>query len=377
MRNYIVFVCKDHYNPLGIVRTLGEAGINPIAVVVKSDPRLVSKSKYVKTKHIVNTPEEGIQLILSKYAVSKKEKSFILTGDDVTVTTCDQHFDELKDYFYFYNAGEAGRIRRFMNKDNLNEVAVRNGFKIPKTWKVNPGDIPDDIKYPVMTKSINSFGSEWKSIVFICNNEKELKEAYLKIHSDQILLQQYIEKVDEYGYEGFSVNHGKDVFISMQTSQVYSIPDKYTPYWYINNVNDEILIQKAKNMIADIGLDGIWEFEFLVDKNGDMYFLEINFRITVIGWATTVAGMPSITLWCKSMEQGYISNDCKKEIPEGFTCMAECWDYDERVKSGILTHKEWMKQYKSVNAKLYKGRNDFRPFFSFMWYKLTRMKLDH
>ena len=57
--------------------------------------------------------------------------------------------------------------------------------------------------------------------------------------------------------------------------------------------------------------------------------------------------------------------------------MAECWDYDERVKTRIISRKEWMRQYKKVNAKLYRGRNDFRPFFSFMWYKITRMKLDH
>ena len=54
MRKYIVFVSKDHYNPLGIVRTLGEANIKPIVVVVKSKPQLVTKSKYVKEKYIVS-----------------------------------------------------------------------------------------------------------------------------------------------------------------------------------------------------------------------------------------------------------------------------------------------------------------------------------
>ena len=30
MREYIVFVSRDHYNPVGIVRTLGEEGIRPV-----------------------------------------------------------------------------------------------------------------------------------------------------------------------------------------------------------------------------------------------------------------------------------------------------------------------------------------------------------
>ena len=39
---------------------------------------------------------------IEKYA-QKGEKSFILTGDDVAVMTLDKHYNELKDYFYFYN----------------------------------------------------------------------------------------------------------------------------------------------------------------------------------------------------------------------------------------------------------------------------------
>lgn len=373
MREYIVFVSKDHYNPVGIVRTLGEAGIKPVVVVVKGDVRLVSRSKYVKTKHLVDTPEEGLQLILDRYAVSKTEKSFILTGDDVTVSILDAHYEELKDYFYFYNAGEAGRVRKYMDKDTVSALAVKHGFKIPKTWKVKTGEIPEDLEYPVMTKAIHSFGSEWKSIVFICKDEDELRAAYAKIKSETILLQKYIEKVDEQGYEGFSVNGGRDVFISMQTNQLYSIADKYTPYWTIQNVVDETVAEKAKAMVSEIGFEGIFEFEFMVGPDGELYFLEINLRNTVIGWATTVAGMPSVTLWCQSMLQGKIVDHCYKKIPEGFVAMAECFDYDVRVKGKMLSHGQWMKQYKAADAKLYRGRRDFMPFFSFMWYKLTKM----
>ena len=50
MREYIVLVTKEHYNPLGIVRTLGEAGIRPIVVAVKGNLKFVGQSKYVKQK---------------------------------------------------------------------------------------------------------------------------------------------------------------------------------------------------------------------------------------------------------------------------------------------------------------------------------------
>lgn len=375
MREYIVLVSKDHYNPVGIVRSLGEAGIRPIVVVVKTDPQLVTKSKYVKKKHIVNNIEEGVDLVIKKYTnPNKNEKSVILTGDDVTVMNLDANYDRLKDNFYFYNAGQTGRIREYMNKDKLNTLAIECGFNVAKTWKVKVGDIPADIKFPIMTKAINSFGKEWKDIVYICNSVEELKEAYSKIKSEVILLQEYINKTDELSYEGISIDHGKQCLFTMIFGQEYTIKDKYTPYWNAKNFDDEDFKVKASRMIETIGLEGIFEFEFMKDENGKLWFLEINFRNTVLGWATNVAGMSNVLMWCKSITEDKLIENWYRPIKPGFKAMAECFDYDARVKEGLISKKEWKREYKLVDAKLYKGRNDFRPFFSFMWYKYRHRK---
>ena len=375
MKEYIVFVSKDHYNPVGIIRTLGESGIRPIVVVVKSEPQMVTKSKYIKRAHVVNSSAEGLELILSTYATSKTEKSFILTGDDVTVELLDSNYDRLKDYFYFYNAGKAGRIHEVMNKDYMCALAEKHGFKVAKTWRCAVGEIPEDIVYPVITKAINSFGAEWKSIVRICRNERDLLDAYAAVkQSDHILLQQYMEKVDEQSYDGFAVNRGSDVFFTVQNNEVYHLDGQYAPFWKNRNVDDEEFMKSATAMLTEIGFEGIFEFEFLVGVDGNLYFLEVNLRNTVNGWTSTVAGMPLATLWCRAMEAQKTDPSWRREIPEGFTTMAECFDYDKRVKTGMLTHRQWMKEYKAVNAKLYKGRNDFAPFFSFMWYKFKNRK---
>lgn len=44
---FVVFG-QEHYNPLGIVRTLGENGIHPTAFVYGGGLRLTSKSKYLR-----------------------------------------------------------------------------------------------------------------------------------------------------------------------------------------------------------------------------------------------------------------------------------------------------------------------------------------
>ncbi len=374
MKEYIVLVTKEHYNPLGIVRTLGEAGIRPIVVAVKGDLKFVGQSKYVKEKYYVDSTEEGINLIIDKFA-KNDEKSFILTGDDVTVAMLDKHYDRLKNYFYFYNAGEAGRIAHYMNKDVMMDLVTKHGIQIVKTWNVKVGEIPVDIVYPIMTKAINSIGAEWKDIVYICNNDRELKSAFNNMKSENVLIQQYVEKVDEISFDAFSINRGKDIFVVMEANQVYNMPDKYSPYWMIKNSENKEMQEKISKVIEEIGLEGIFEFEFIKDKEGNLWFLEINFRNTALGYATTVAGMPQVVYWCESMEKGFIDKKkYYKKIPEGLTAMAECFDYDARVKTGKVTKKEWEKQFKCAECKMYKGRKDNIPFYIFLWYKYTKMK---
>lgn len=373
MSKYIVFVSKEHYNPLGIVRTLGEAGITPITVCVKGDLQMVGQSKYVKERYYVDSPEEGLEFILSNFA-DPNEKSFILTGDDVTVALMDRNYDRLKDYFYFYNAGENGRINYFMNKDTMLELVTRHGIKVAKTWKVKVGEIPEDIEYPIMTKAINSIGEEWKDIVYICQNDEELKDAYSKMKSEYILVQQYVKKTDEISFDAFSVNKGKDVFIVTEAYQMYNIPDKYSPFWRIENHANFELGEKIKSVIAEMGLEGIWEFEFMADDKGNLWFLEINFRNTALGYSTTVAGMPQIVMWCDAMKNGVIDHSKRVPVPEGLKAMAECFDYDVRVKGGWMTSEEWLAEYMPCACKMYMGRDDYEPFRIFMEYKQKHMR---
>ena len=46
---FIVFG-GDHYNPLGIVRSLGEAGVKPIVILVSEHPVMCSISSFVSDK---------------------------------------------------------------------------------------------------------------------------------------------------------------------------------------------------------------------------------------------------------------------------------------------------------------------------------------
>ena len=65
-RKYIL-IGGEHYNPLGLVRSLGIEGIKPIAIIKKAEYGVTSKSKYISKLHLVNTNEEVFDLLIKQY----------------------------------------------------------------------------------------------------------------------------------------------------------------------------------------------------------------------------------------------------------------------------------------------------------------------
>lgn len=363
---FIVFGA-EHYNPLGIVRSLGEEGIRPIVIIIDGGPPLTSKSKYIQRVHHVKDRNDGLCILVGKY-IDKECPAFIYASDDTLVSLLDAHYDELKGKFYFFNAGEKGKLEYYLNKKNIGDLAVKCGLNFLETQVVNNGDIPEKINYPIITKPIDSTAIGWKRDMYICNNEKELKEAFTKIHSPIVMIQRYIIKKNEYCLEGFSCNHGHDLFISIQSSYNYKLPMSYSPYMTVNNFNNmNNVFPGLQAMFREIGFEGIFEVEFLVAEDGKLYFGEINFRNSTWSYASTCAGMNLPILWADSMLLGNQVDNCRKEIGEpGFTAMVELTDFKERVIKSKYSIIKWIKDLKKCKCRYYIGRNDWRPVLSML-----------
>lgn len=368
---HIVFG-DEHYNPLGIIRSLGESGITPILIAIKGKTRITSKSKYVKEIHFVDSMEDGLSILLTRFA-DPNEKSFLYTSDDKKESLLDNHYEELKDYFIFFNAGQSGRVNYYMNKKNIGDLAVECGLNFLKSWVVKKGEIPSDITFPVLTKTIASTVGAWKDDSYICRNEEELKEAYVKITCDDILLQKYIDKKNEIAYEGYSVNHGKNVFLSIETDYDYLIPNYYSPYMTVHNIRHQELVEPLNRMFGAIGFEGIFEVEFLVDQDDTLYFGEINFRNSTWSYASTIAGMPLPVLWAKHMLDNSLSNLEDDRIEhEDFHAMVELYDFRERVIKGKISVVTWVKERAKCNCLYFKNKVDPKPYYSLILSILKR-----
>lgn len=376
-KNHLVIVFAiDHYNPLGVIRSLGENGINPIYIAIKHRVELGTKSKYVSKVHSVNSVEDGYNLLLKEYGEVYKTgyKPFVLFSDDKSIGYFDLHLDEIKDRFITYNAmNTQGRIMEFMDKKNILDLAKKHGLNVLESFVVKTGKIPQGLEYPIITKDINPNSGAWKSDVFICHNESELKSAFEKIVSPTILIQKYIEKKTEMAFEGCSVNAGKSALIAIKSTYRYCIPGYYSPFMDCETLHDDALEKSMKGMLAEIGFEGIFEIEFLIANDGTPYFLEINFRNATWSYASTKAGMPLPYIYVKGMLEGAIAPEDKKEVPAGFTAMVEPIDFGKRKELGLSSVGEWLADFKKADCGFYYSEDDLEPFYEMVrnWDKLS------
>ena len=356
----VIVFAQEHYNPLGLIRSLGENGINPIFISVKRKGPVACLSRYISVCHHVDSVEQGFKLLLNKYG-NEKNKPFVLFSDDMCIGYMDRHYNELKDKFIFYNAGKQGRVNEFMDKQAILDLAKQHGFNVLDSIVVGTGTIPAGLKYPVITKDISPTAGGWKSDVFVCQNEDELYKAMKKITSPIVQIQPFIDKKNEYAIEGFTINHGQEIFFGTTLTWKYLIPGYYSPYHDVTMFKDVELGEKIRKLFEEIGYEGIFEVEFLIDKDNTYYFLEANFRASAWNYSSTVAGMPLSYLWVKSMGAGYIDPTDKKNF-EDFTDMSEVIDYGIRVKKGMVSLAEWLRDFKSAKGTYYYNEKDPAPF---------------
>lgn len=368
-RLYIVFG-EEHYNPLGLIRSLGENGIEVIAIIKKGDFSFASKSKYISKLHIVNSNEEGYEILLKEYG-NEKKKPFLFTCDDQLTSFLDLRYNEIKDKFILYNAGKEGRITEYMDKEKMLDLASKCGLNIAKTWIVKKGEIPKDIFYPIVTKAIDSTMDHWKQDSYICSNEKELKEAFKSIRSKKVILQQFINKKNELCLDGYSIDKGNKVFYAIASNYLSIKNNAYSNYMVVMNSHNDDIEKKLNKMFKNVGFEGIFSVEFLIDQDDKLYFLEINFRNSTWSYASTIAGMNLPVLWSKGMLDKSIYNKSYVKF-DNFNAMSEFVDYKDRVKTKEISFFKWFNQMRKCKCLYCINKKDMKPVYAKFLHKILR-----
>lgn len=240
-----------------------------------------------------------------------------------------------------------------------------------KTEYVRVGELPKTLNYPIFTKAIDSLNPYWKGNAYICHNEEELKQAYLRMDIEFILLQEYIVKQDELPIEGISLNRGEQIILLGRTVSYRLQKDSFGTYRYVEPYSDPELEVKIKNLIKEFQYTGAFEIEFLIGQNGKKYYLETNFRIAQQNYAYVKLGANIPYLYAISTLAGHIVEKEIKYIPQQkINIMHEFEDFKICVVNKTTSLHNWVKDVYHADCFSFYNSKDKAPFFFTLLEKL-------
>ena len=373
-----IVISGDNANALGVVRSLGEAGIKPVLIYLVEESHLpmLIKSRYLNIVHKVLSYTEGVDLLIEKYS-GLKIKPFVYSCDDSLESIIDNRFEELINDFYFFNAGGKGKVSRLMDKSEICRIAESCGFRAPKYEVVKKGELPKSLSYPVVTKTLMSIMGAWKADSFVCNDEKELLDAYKNIVSDDLIIEEYIEKKNELAVEGFSINGGQEVYIPYSIRYIRFSSNSYGHYMHCDLLKDDCLLSGLKSIMEKCHYSGCFEVEFLIDKDDRLWFLEVNFRFSLWNYALTFGGINYPLFWAESTLANSIppseaSSSVSLPLKSSFTAINEPGDFSQVVQIQRGSLLGWLKDVWNADMCYVYNPRDKNPCYSFWSHKLFK-----
>lgn len=174
-------------------------------------------------------------------------------------------------------------------KDLFRSFLEKNGFNVPEAesfYEYNAAEkFFDKLKKPVMVKPVDSSGSKGVSKIVSKNQLMDAFNYALSFSREKkVIIEEYIERKNyQIAGDGFVVD-GNLVFRCFANEHFDKLCNPLVPIGEsFPSIESEILLQKAHEDIQKIlsllnYKFGALNFDFLFDKNGELYLLEIGPR---------------------------------------------------------------------------------------------------
>ena len=185
--------------------------------------------------------------------------------------------------------------------------------------------LAEQIKYPVMLKASAGGGGRGIRVAYNKDQlEKEYdlvkQEAKVSFNDDSLYLEKFVENPRHVEIQILADEHGNCIHLGERDCSVQRRNQKVleeTPSGILDEKTRKKMGEVAVKAVKEIGYSNAGTIEFLVDKNKDFYFMEMNTRIQVEHPVTEmVTGVDIIKEQIKiasGEELGYKQEDIKFE----------------------------------------------------------------
>lgn len=349
----------NHHNTLGVIRSLGEKDIASVLLLVDDDVKrtsYISKSRYICELHKFSTYEDGVQYLIETSS-SLTRKEVVICCSDGAASAVDLHYNVLSKAYYIPNCGKQGEISRLMSKEVLASSAIEFGFNVPQTWVSESGLIPDGVTFPCIIKPLYSKDGS-KSDIQVCDTVDQLNAYFQKVHCEKLQIQAFIEKDFEYQLIGCSICGGQIIIIPGVSKVIRPSKTSNTGFLYYDKLDDSFPVKKVKQMLMKMKYSGLFSAEFLRDKDGNDFFMEVNFRNDGNAIAATAAGVNLPFIWYNSAfveQQPFVS-----EIRPVYV-MPEFDDLVHVIHHNI-SFRTWLSDMRRADCYMEYDKYDKKPY---------------
>lgn len=356
-----IIIGDSFNNTLGLIRSLGEARVEIILLLVGDDRLFVSKSKYLQRSHVfrIATLDECLP-VLNRVA-DKTVRQMIICTNDFAAQYIDAHENVLCSDYVTPMRGKC--LGNFLDKDEQCRLAESCGFTVPRSFVYKRNESFPNISYPLLMKPVNS-NTGAKSDIHICYRKEEVDRALSEVSvCEQFIVQEFIEKEYEINLIGVSTDNG--VYVPGGIKKIRHYPTIYSPcsFGEFRSVKDlNVDIRPILNFMQRVGYYGPFSVE-LLHKGDKNYFMEVNFRHDGLAYAATASGVNLPALLFKPL---IMSGAVRKTYMMDLSI-----DYCH-VKNGALSRMQWLSDFLKTRCQLNFNLRDPMPTICYYFNKLKR-----
>jgi acetyl-CoA carboxylase biotin carboxylase subunit len=281
---------------LRIIRTCREMGIKTVAVYSTADKESLhvrfadeavcigpppGKSSYLSIPNLIAAAEiTNADAIHPGYGFLSENAEFSKVCQDYGIKFIGAT------PFMINSMGDKATAKATMKKAGVPTIPGSEGLvdSIKEGLK-----IANKIKYPVILKATAGGGGRGMRIV---NNDEEFEKAWndakmeagAAFGNDGLYLEKFVEEPRHIEIQIVGDQYGKVCHLSERDCSIQRRHQKLveeTPSPIVNQKLREKMGEAAIKGAKAINYEGAGTIEFLVDKNGDFYFMEMNTRIQV------------------------------------------------------------------------------------------------
>lgn len=266
------------YSTVHAVQTIKRAGCE--AIIINNNPETVSTDYTTADKLYFEplTPEDVMNII----TLEKPDGVIVSLGGQTAVNLA----EPLNEYGVKLIGTDCAAIEKAENRDSFEKLLSSLNIPQPKGQAVT--NIPDGLKaageigYPVLVRPSFVLGGRAMQIVA----KEEALRRYLKtaveIDEDKpVLVDKYIKGKE---LEVDAVCDGRDVFIPgimelVERTGVHSGDSvSVYPTFSVSDKVKNTIIEYTKKLGLGIGIVGLYNIQFIVDENENVYIIEVNPR---------------------------------------------------------------------------------------------------